>query len=152
MAYDTNELFEQAKKAIQKNDTIFFIEDLVAFLPCSKDTFYKHFPVNVKGEKEGEEADDQEKQSDEPDRYKELTAMLNENKINMKVKIRSQLSKGTKAGELLALYRLICTPEERKMLNQSYIDHTSKGEKLETNINITADAVKDIAKKLEDEF
>ena len=148
MAYDTNELFEQAKKAIQDNETIFFIEDLVAFLPCSKPTFYEHFPVNVD---EKTEEDDQ-KESNEPNRYKVLSDMLHENKISMKVKIRSQLAKGTKAGELLALYRLICTPEERKMLNQSYIDHTSKGEKLETNVNITQEAVKEIAKKLEDEF
>ena len=32
----------------------------------------------------------------------------------------------------LAAYRLICTPEERQNLNQSYIDHTSGGEKLTT--------------------
>ena len=28
----------------------------------------------------------------------------------------------------IAAYRLICTNEERQMLNQQYIDHTSKGE------------------------
>ena len=91
MAYNTEELFEQAKTAIENNDTIFFIEDLVAFLPCCKDTFYKHFPINVKGEKDTEDTVDQKKESDEHDRYKVLSDMLNENKISMKVKIRSQL-------------------------------------------------------------
>ena len=40
-----------------------------------------------------------------------------------------QLKKGEKAAELLALYRLICTKEERQMLNQQYIDHSNKGDK-----------------------
>ena len=35
----------------------------------------------------------------------------------------------------LAAYRLICTPEERQNLNQSYIDHTSKGESLNIPIS-----------------
>ena len=31
----------------------------------------------------------------------------------------------------IAAMRLICTPEERQNLNQSYIDHTSGGEKIQ---------------------
>lgn len=110
MAYDTIKLFEQAKQAIEKNN-LFFIEDIVAFIPCSKPTFYEHFPID----------------SNELNILKEL---LDENKIKTKSGIRAKLWKSEKAAELLALYRLIATPEEHQKLNQSYIDHTSKGEKI----------------------
>jgi hypothetical protein len=43
--YDKNKLFEQSKEAIEKNN-LFFIEDIVAWLPCTKATFYEYFPVD----------------------------------------------------------------------------------------------------------
>ena len=43
MAYKTEDLERLAVDAIQKNRLI-FIEDIVAYLPCSKSTFYEHFP------------------------------------------------------------------------------------------------------------
>ena len=107
MAYDKAKLYEQAKEAIEKNN-LFFIEDIVAFIPCSKQTFYDYFPVD----------------SDEMDTLKE---MLEQNKIKTKSGIRAKLWKSEKAAELLALYRLIATPEEHQKLNQSYIDHTTNG-------------------------
>lgn len=111
MAYKTEDLLDKAKKAIQENE-IFFIEDIVAFLPCSKPTFYDHFPVNS-------------------DEFNDLKEMLNTNKIKTKQLIRRKLMESPKASELLAVYRLICTDEERKMLNQSYIDVTSKGNEVQ---------------------
>ena len=41
MAYKTEDLEKQALKAIEKNK-LMFIEHIVAFLPCSKETFYNH--------------------------------------------------------------------------------------------------------------
>jgi len=111
MAYDKNKIFEQAKDAITKNN-LFFIDDIVAFIPCSKATFYQFFPLNS-------------------DELNNLKGFLEENKVKTKSAIRAKLFKGNKAAELLALYRLICTSEERQMLNQQYIDHTSGGEKIE---------------------
>lgn len=110
MKYNKKDIFENAKKAINDNN-LFFNEDIVAFLPCGRSWFYDNF-------KDG---------SDEMDTIKEL---LEKNKIKTKSGIRAKLYKGSKAAELLALYRLICTPEERKMLNQSYIDHTTKGKEM----------------------
>ena len=112
--YKKSELFEQAKDAITKNN-LFFIEDIVAWLPCDKTTFYQYFPVD----------------SNESDILKR---MLDENKVKTKSSIRAKLFKSEKAGELLALYKLICTDDERKMLNQQYIDHTSKNDKIQTNV------------------
>lgn len=115
MAYDKKKIYKQAEEAIKKNN-LFFIEDIVAFLPCSKQTFYDYFPVN----------------SDEMDTLKGL---LEENKIRTKSSIRAKLYKSNKASELLALYRLIATPDEHQKLNQSYIDHTTKGEKVNIPIS-----------------
>ena len=112
MAYDKGKIFEQAKEAIAKNN-LFFIEDIVAFLPISKKTYYEYFPL-------------------ESDESNELKEMLELNKIKTKSSIRAKLYKGEKAAELLALYRLICTNEERQMLNQNYIDITSKGGELKS--------------------
>ncbi len=109
MAYNKEKLYQQAEEAIKKNN-LFFIEDIVAFLPCSKQTFYDYFPLN----------------SDELDTLKDL---LDDNKVKTKSSIRAKLWKSNKASELLALYRLIATPEEHQKLNQSYIDHTTKGDK-----------------------
>ena len=111
--YDKNKLYEQSKEAIEKNN-LFFIEDIVAWLPCSKATFYEYFPVDS-------------------DELNELKGMLEDNKIRTKSSIRAKLFRSEKAGELLALYRLICTPEERRMLNQSYLEVESN----KSNINIT---------------
>lgn len=110
MAYDRKKIYNQAIDAIKKNN-LFFIEDIIAFIPCNKDTFYRFFP----------------KGSDE---YDTLKRLLEDNKVRTKSSIRAKLFKSQKAAELLALYRLICTPEEHQLLNQQYIDHTSKGEKI----------------------
>jgi hypothetical protein len=104
-------IFSAAKKAIEDNN-LFFVEDVVAFIPVSKTWLYEKFPL----------------ESNEMNTIKE---MLDENKTRTKSAIRSKLFKSDKAAELLALYRLICTPEEHQLLNQSYIDHTTKGEKIQ---------------------
>ena len=52
------------------------------------------------------------------------------NKIAMKVKLRTKLSNGDKAAEILALYKLIATDSERRALSMQHIDHTTKGDKI----------------------
>lgn len=117
MAYNKQKIYEQAKGVIE-NNPIFFIEDLVGFLPISKKTFYVYFPV-------------------ESDECNELKELIEKNKTTTKTGIRAKLYKSEKAGELLALYRLICTPEERRMLNQNYLELTGKeGEANDINITI----------------
>lgn len=121
MAYDKQKIFEQAKEAIEKNN-LFFVDDIVAWLPCGKTWWYDNFPPD----------------SEEMNTLREK---LETNKSKTKSAIRAKLFKGEKAAELLSLYRLICTPEERQMLNQNYIDITSKGESIEPKIiNISIDS------------
>lgn len=118
MAYKTADLKKKAIEIVSKNQTVFFIEDVVSLLPCAKPTFYDHFP------------------NDSND-YKEIFSYLEDNRVTMKLKIRDKLHKGEKAAELLALYRLICSPEERQNLNQSYIDHSTKGKEINNNFEVT---------------
>jgi len=47
MAYDRVKIFEQAKEMIVKHK-LFFVEDIVAFLPISKPTFYEFFTIDSK--------------------------------------------------------------------------------------------------------
>lgn len=114
MAYDQKKIYEQAQEQIKKNN-LFFIEDIVAFIPCDKTTFYRFFPL-------------------ESNEYNALKALLDENKVKTKSAIRSKLFKGSKASELLALYKLICTDEERDALMMQKIDHSTKGKSLNVSI------------------
>jgi hypothetical protein len=110
MAYDTLDLFNKAKDAIEKHK-LFFIEDIVAFLPCTKQTFYDHFPVK----------------SDEIDELKE---MLDKNKIEIKTSMRSKWYKSNAPALQMALYKLAATPEEHKLLQMNYQDLTSDGKRI----------------------
>lgn len=112
MAYKTEDLMKKALE-IANNPDVYFISDIIAFLPCSKSSFYDHFPEN----------------SDLLDDIKEK---LTDNKVNTKVKLRKRLAEGEKAAEILALYKLIGTQEERRALSQNYTDHTTGGDKMKS--------------------
>ena len=74
MAYDKVKILEKTFDVIEKHK-LFFIEDVVAYLPCTKTTFYEFFPID----------------SDEMNTIK---GMIEENKVKIKVTIRSKLLKG----------------------------------------------------------
>jgi ATP phosphoribosyltransferase regulatory subunit HisZ len=131
MAYNRDKIYEQAEEAIKKHN-LFFIEDIVAFIPCNKDTFYRFFPTDS-------------------DEYDKLREFLDDNKVKTKSSIRAKLWKSNKASELLALYRLIATPEEHQKLNQSYVDHTTKGESLKEKTYTPKEAAQRL-KEIEDEY
>lgn len=105
MAYDRKKIFEQAKEAITKHK-LFFVEDIVAFLPCSKPTFYDFFPPD----------------SNELNELKEL---LETNRTELKVSMRSKWYKSNAPALQMALMKLICTDEERKKLAMQYSENLS---------------------------
>ena len=107
MAYKTEELKEQALKAIEKHK-LFFVEDVIAFLPCSKPTFYEHFP-------------------NESDSYKDIQEALTKNKVEIKTSLRSKWYNSNSAPLQLALYKLIASPDEHRSLQMNYQDVTSNG-------------------------
>ena len=117
MAYDRKKIFEQAKEMIVKHK-LFFVEDIVAFLPCDKTTFYRFFEVNC-------------------NEYNELKDLLETNRTELKVSMRSKWYKSNAPALQMALMKLICTDEERKMLSMTHSDITSNGEKLTPPIDLT---------------
>ena len=106
MAYDRNKIFEQAKEVIVKHK-LFFIEDIVAFLPCDKTTFYRFF---------------------EPDsnEYNELKGLLETNRVTLKVSMRSKWYTSNAPALQMALMKLIATPEELKKLSMQFIESENK--------------------------
>lgn len=110
MAYKTEELLSKALEAIEKHK-LFFIEDIIAFLPCAKPTFYEHFP-------------------NESDNYKRMFEALEKNRTEIKTSLRSKWYKSNSAPLQLALYKLIASPEEHRSLQMNYQDVTSEGKQV----------------------
>jgi hypothetical protein len=116
MAYDKNKIFEQAKEVIIKNK-LFFIEDIVAFLPISKKTYYEYFPID----------------SNESN---ELKALLETNKTTLKVSMRSKWYTSNAPALQMALMKLISTPEELKKLSMQYVESENKHELKEFTVRV----------------
>ena len=117
MSYTTSNLKDNATKSIKKHN-LYFIEDVVSFLPCSRSTFYEHFP---KGSKSAVE----------------LIELLESNRVNTKQEIRNKLLQSSKSSELLAVYKMIATDEERKALSSQYVESTNTNK--EVSIEMTPD-------------
>ncbi|MDR4892294.1 MULTISPECIES: hypothetical protein [unclassified Chryseobacterium] len=108
MAYKKKEIYDKATEAIVKHK-LFFIEDVVSFLPISKKTFYKYFPL----------------ESNESNELKEL---LEKNRVELKVSMRSKWYKSNSPALQMALMKLIATPEELKKLSMTYQETEHSGE------------------------
>ena len=119
MAYDRKKIFEQAKEMIVKHK-LFFVEDIIAFIPCSKQTFYDFFPV----------------ESDELDTLKTL---LEVNRTTLKVSMRSKWYTSNAPALQMALMKLIATPEELRKLSMQYVE--SENVNTNTNTSITVEII-----------
>ena len=113
MAYNKTKIYEQAQEVIVKHK-LFFVEDIVSFLPCNKTTFYDFFPID----------------SNESNTLKEL---LETNRVELKVSMRSKWYKSNAPALQMALMKLISTPEELRKLSMNHqeINQTT------TNFDIT---------------
>ena len=107
MAYKTKELEKQAIEAIEKYK-LFFIDDVVSYLPCSTATFYNHKLEELETIKEA----------------------LKKVRTEIKVSMRSKWYKSDNPTLQMGLMKLIGTDEERKKLSQNHTDHTTGGEKI----------------------
>ena len=106
MAYDRIKIFEQAKEVIVKHK-LFFIEDIVAFLPCAKPTFYEFFPPDS-------------------NELNELKGLLETNRTTLKVSMRSKWYTSNAPALQMALMKLIATPEELKKLSMQFVESENK--------------------------
>ena len=127
MAYDKNKIFEQAKEMIVKHK-LFFIEDIVAFLPIAKKTFYEYFPI-------------------ESNESNELKGLLETNRTELKVSMRSKWYKSNAPALQMALMKLICNDEERRMLSMQHNDITTNGKEI-SNQQLPTDTINKLIDKL----
>jgi hypothetical protein len=97
MAYDRKKILEQAKEMIVKHK-LFFIDDIIAFLPIAKSTFY---------EWKMEQSDD-------------LKALLEKNRTELKVSLRSKWYTSNAPALQMALMKLIASPEELRKLSMNH--------------------------------
>ena len=114
MGYNKEDLYNQAIGLI-KDKNLFFIEDVVGFMSCTKSTFYAHFPID----------------SVEMNTIKEE---LENNRISIKTNMRKKWYDSDNATLQIALMKLISTDEERKRISNTYID--------KTDMNVSGDGMK----------
>lgn len=115
MAFKNKDIIDLALKAIETHK-LFFIEDVIAYLPISKSGFYK-------------------KRLHEVDAIKEA---IERNRVEVKVSLRSKWYRSDNPSLQIALMKLICTNSEAERLNNSRqsVDVTTGGERI-NEIKIT---------------
>ena len=114
MGKTTNQYEQEILKVIRKN-RIFSILDIFAFYKgCSRATFYNQ----------------------KLDKIDSIKAAISDNKIITKQALKAKWAKSSNPTLQIALYKSICTDEERQHLNQSYIDHTTKGKSIGNKITV----------------
>lgn len=116
MAYKTKDLHNRAVQLINDKKLLFFT-DVFTLLGISSSTFYEHFPKDSK-------------------EYNEIEKLLQKNKSEIKVSLRSKWYQSNNPALQITLMKLVATPEERKLMSQSYVDIESGGEKLKPSINL----------------
>jgi hypothetical protein len=113
MAYKTEELEKKSLEAIDKHK-LFFIEDVVAFLPCDKTTFYNH----------------------KLHEFNSIKDALEKNKVEIKTSMRSKWYKSDNPTLQMGLYKLIGTSEEAERLGTT-LKHSG-----DVNVGLTFHEVK----------
>jgi hypothetical protein len=112
MAYKTDDLLKQSLAAIEKHK-LFFIEDIVAYLPCSKETFYQH-------------------KLHESDALKSALLKV---KTEIKVSMRSKWYKSDNPTLQMGLMKLIASPEELKQLSMTHVESNNTHEVKDFNLS-----------------
>lgn len=102
--------------AVKKNHNIVFIGDAVKAMGIPTSRYYTIFSTDADKEK--------------------VQAILEENKTNLKYKIREKLLNNTHPAALIALYRLVGNQEERIALNPT-ASEKGYGEEKQEKIKLT---------------
>jgi hypothetical protein len=112
MAYNPKDLEKKALEAIEKNK-LFFIDDVIAYLPCSRATFY-----NLELEK-----------------LDTIKDALTKVKTEIKVSMRSKWYKSENPTLQMGLMKLIASPEELKQLAMTHVESNNTHEVKEFNLS-----------------
>lgn len=103
MAYDTDDLREQALSAIIENN-LYFNSDVIAMLPCSNRAYYDH---NL------HECND-------------IKKALESNRINAKMEMRKKWLKSDNATMQMGLMKLLSEDDELRKLAMEYKQHSGE--------------------------
>jgi hypothetical protein len=112
MAYNPKELEKKALEAIEKNK-LFFIDDVIAYLPCSRATFY-----NLELEK-----------------LDTIKDSLTKVKTEIKVSMRSKWYKSENPTLQMGLMKLIASPDELKQLAMTHVESNNTHEVKDFNLS-----------------
>ena len=126
MAHDKAKQYEQELLKVIQTKKIAFFDHCFAFTTFSRATAYNH----------------------DLDKLDTIKAAINSNRVSAKNYMLNKWIASENATLQLAAFRLCSDSEEHQKLNQQYIDHTSKGEKIQTSITVSATADKDVIRNL----
>lgn len=127
--FDKKKKIEEARKLIKADKDVLFLDDVISSLGMSRPTFYNLFP---KGSEE----------------YDELWQLVCENRAKTKKFIRTKLKNNGSATDLILLYKMICTDDERRCVTQTHFD--VKGDVDHTiNIGLVESAIKPVSSEEE---
>jgi hypothetical protein len=127
MAYKTKELFEKAIEAI-KERKLFWIEQVVVYLPCVKSVFYDHFP-------------------NDSNESNALKTLLEDNRIKVCQAQNNKWFNSEQGALQIAFRKIVGTDEERRKLSQTYQDVNIGGKK-EEPIKLSVDQIHKILDNL----
>lgn len=97
----TREQYEAEILKVIKEENIFFISDIFAFYKgCSRSTFYTH----------------------ELDKLDTIKNAIDDNKVLTKYQIKSNWLKSNNPTLQLALFKIICSDDERMKLSMNYLN------------------------------
>lgn len=129
--FTTENLHRTAMNAIKKHK-LWWMCDVVAYLPCSHDTFYRRIAVGS-------------------EEYEEIVKSLSLNRIREKIELRTKIKDKNESGGLLALYKILCSQEERKRLSLAYVETKDAPEESEKETTLDLSTVPtNILEQLED--
>lgn len=94
---------KKVKSVIVENEDLYFIADVVPAMGVSRQTFYNWCP------------------KDSLD-YNEIIELLYANRRKAVRRIRKKMSDSENAAALIASYRIVCDDDERRAINQNYVD------------------------------
>jgi len=133
MAYNTEELYKMALKIIKERE-VRTVEGVVALLPCSKPTFYDHFPLGS-------------------DEFNAIKRELNKKKVEGKerlIRMMGSITHGSPA-ERIFLYKLWADEEEKEAIYDTSIKAKIEPPKHEIILNLTKEDDKKLIEEKESE-
>lgn len=119
MAYDKQKIYEQAIEVATKKK-LFFIEQVIAFLPITKPTFYDYFKVDS-------------------DEFNVIKTILDNNRIEVSSAMYKKWYDSDNATLQVSLMKIIGSDEARRALSTNWNENKHSFDETKPQINISID-------------